>query len=286
MRRGLRIALATTVGLLALVPAAQADHHEVKITEVFPGISKEPTAEFVELQMFSGLQNNFAPGASLTFYNGAGGTLGNLDLADVANGSTQRTLLAGTSAMETMFTKQADTEYGGAFLDPAGGGVCLVSETFPSPVDCVAWGTATVSGAGASEPAIPDGSSIARDITANCNTLLEGQDDTGSSLDDFAPAFPTPQVNVETGPNSTCPNTQITKKPKAKTSDRTPKFEFAGGDGFECNLDSGGFEECDSPYEPGRLKRGKHKIEVRATETDGSKDGTPEKYSWKIIRRR
>ena len=52
MRRGLGMALASGAGMLALAPAAQADHHEVKITEVFPGITENPTAEFVEIQMF------------------------------------------------------------------------------------------------------------------------------------------------------------------------------------------------------------------------------------------
>jgi len=285
MRRGIGIAAATGAALLALAPAAPADHHDVRITEVFPGTSEQPTAEFVELQMYSAGQNNFAPGASLNFYNGAGNATGNLDLADVTNGSSQRTLLVGTPAMEAIFTKQADVEYGSAAIANAGGGVCLLSDLFPSPVDCVAWGTATVNGAGASESAIPDGSSIVRSITAGCNTLLERSDDSGSSLDDFAPAFPAPQANSEAGINSDCPNTQITKKPKARSTDRTPKFEFAGGNDYDCNLDNEGFADCGPSYVPDRLSRGKHKLKVRARETDGSVDGTPAKHSWKIVRK-
>lgn len=287
MRRGLAFAIAAAAMLLSLAPVARADHHFVKISEVFPGTISQPGAEFVELQMYSPGQNNFAPGASLTFYNGAGGTASNLDLSDVASGADQRTMLAGTATMESMFTVAADREYAGDNMSNSGGGVCLVSESFlPSLVDCVAWGTATVSGAGASAPAIPDGSSLERSIAAGCNTLLEPGDDTGSSIADFAPAFPFPEPNGALPTESLCPNTEITRKPKARTKDRTPTFEFAGGDGFECNLDSGGFEECDSPYEPGRLKRGKHTISVRATETDGSRDGTPAKYAWKIVRNR
>lgn len=286
MGRGLAFAIAAAAILLSLAPTAQADHHEVKITEVFPGTSDQPTAEFVELQMYAAGQNNFAPAASLTFYNASGGTSSNLDLTDVANGSNQRTVLVGTTAMETLFGKQADREYTSTNLANAGGGVCLITDSplFASPIDCVAWGTATVNGAGASETAIPDGSSIARDITANCNTLLERLDDTGSSLADFAPAFPAPQVNSDVGPNSTCPNTQITKKPKARTKDRTPKFEFSGGDDYDCNLDGAGFEDCGPTYAPGRMSRGKHKLEVRARQFDGSIDGTPAKYTWKIVR--
>ena len=78
---------------------------------------------------------------------------------------------------------------------------------------------------------------------------------------------------------------EIEKAPKAKTTDKTPKFEFSGGDDYECNLDNEGFDPCDNPYAPGRLSRGKHSLKVRATETDGSVDGTPAKYSWKIVKK-
>jgi len=288
MRRGLALAIATGAALLALAPAAQADHHFVSITEVFPGYSEDATAEFVELQMYSAGQNNFAPGASLSFHNAAGTSTGTLPLEDVTDGSNQRTALISTPAMEDLSGKEADTEYGGAALDPAGGGVCLLSSVFASPVDCVAWGTATVPGAGTSENAIPDGSSIVRDMGPGCNTLLEAGDDSDSSLDDFAPAgLPTPQPNSEAGFNSSCPNTTITKKPKAKTTDRTPTFKFSGGDGFHCSLDRSKAEACDSGvFKPGRLSRGKHEFVVQATESDGSRDGTPAKYTWKIVKKK
>jgi hypothetical protein len=224
----------------------------------------------------------------MQFYNAGGSALiPPLEMTQVANAESQRTALAGTTAFETLFTLQADVEMPTALLSPAGGGVCVVSETGFGTLDCVAWGTATVAGAGTSEPAIPDGSSITRDVSANCNTLLEPQDDTGSSAADFNPAFATPQVNSEIGVNSTCPNTQLTKEPKAKTKDRTPTFEFTGGgDGFECKIDDGIREDCTSPFKPGKLSRGRHEFEVRAIEDDGSIDGTPESYSWKIVKKR
>ena len=137
MRRGLALVIATGAALLAIAPSAQADHHFVSIAEVFPGVSEQPTAEFVELQMYSAGQNNFAPGASLSFYNAAGTVTGTLPLADVTNGSNQRTALISTSAMETLSGKPADTEYGSAALDPAGGG-CVCSQAF-SPVRLIVW---------------------------------------------------------------------------------------------------------------------------------------------------
>ncbi len=279
--------MAFAVGVIWLVPApmARADHHEVKITEVFPGTVAAPGAEFVELQMYTGGQNNFAPLASLTFYNASGGTFANLDLPDVLDGTSQRTLLSGTSAMEGMFTVQADSGYAGDFIAGSGGGVCLVSDSFGT-IDCVAWGTATVPGAGLSEPAIPDGSSIERSILAGCNTLLDPSDDTGSSFGDFVPdAIPSPRPNIVTPSENSCPNTVITRKPKAKSTDRTPVFKFAGGDSYACGLD-GDDIPCAETFKPPRLKRGKHKIAVTAEESDESVDGTPAKYSWKIVRKR
>ena len=284
MRRGIRVALATGAALLALAPLAQADHHEVMIAEVFPGESASPAAEFVEIQMFLANQELLNQ-TDLVFYNGSSVATGTLELEDVASGQNQRTLLAGTPEFEALFQpKQADVEYASA-MNPAGGALCLVSESAFGTLDCVAWGTASVAGAGTPAVALPNGSTLVRDISAGCNTLLERSDDTDSSLDDFIPTgVPTPQENSDVGPNSTCPNTLITKAPKAKTTDRTPKFEFSGGPDYDCNLDGQGFDDCARTYEPGRLSRGKHSLKVRAREGDGSVDGTPAKYSWKIVR--
>jgi len=285
MRRGLRIAFGAAAAVLAMTPSALADHHFVSISEVFPGTTAQPGAEFVELQMYAAGQNNFSPATDLVFYNAAGGAASTHDLPDVASGATQRTLLAGTTSMETMFTVSADSEYSGDSLANAGGGVCLVSSTFGS-VDCVAWGTATVPGAGTSAAAIPDGSSLERSLGSGCNTLLEPSDDTGSSLDDFAAAFPDPRPNSGPPTESSCPNTTITKKPKTKSKDRKPTFEFSGATDFECDLDEEGFEDCTSPYEPGKLSKGKHTIAVRATEADGSIDGSPATYEWTIKKKK
>ncbi len=287
MRRGLRIALTTGVALFAIAPAAQADHHFVSIAEVFPGTTAEPGAEFVQIQFWAAGQNNFDPAAELVFFDSTGSDVGTMGLPDVTSGATQRSLLAGTSASETMFVVQNDVDFASDFLVGAGGGVCLESSTFDT-VDCVAWGTATgIPGAGTRAPAIPNGSSLSRSILAGCNTLLDPGDDTDSSAADFsALAFPTPVNNATTPTESSCPNTDITKAPKFKTKDRTPTFEFSGATDFECDLDGEGFEDCPSPYEPGKLKKGKHTIAVRATEADGSVDGSPANHEWTIKKKK
>ena len=61
MRRGLAFVLATGAALLAIAPSAQADHHFVSIAEVFPGVSEQPAAEFVELQMYSAGRTTSTP---------------------------------------------------------------------------------------------------------------------------------------------------------------------------------------------------------------------------------
>ncbi len=62
-------------------------------------------------------------------------------------------------------------------------------------------------------------------------------------------------------------------------------FKFAGGDSYGCVLD-GEDIPCAETFKPPRLARGKHKIAVTAEEADESVDGTPAKYSWKIVRKR
>ncbi len=237
--------------------------------------------------MYSSGQNLLSK-ASLTFYNASGSMSDTVPLNDVQSGISQRTFLAGTAAMQTSFAVQADKEYvSNAFnaLTHSGGGVCLISTAGFGTIDCVAWGTAIVPGAGPSEPAIPDDSSLARSITRGCNTLLEAGDDTGSSLADFAPALPQPEPNSAMATESTCPQTQIVAKPEAQTTDRTPRFTFSGGDDYRCKVDRSPFEECGTPFRPGRLELGRHKIQVKATQNDGSIDATPAKYVWKIVPR-
>lgn len=286
MRRGIGTALATGAALFALAPSAHADHHLVSITEVFPGTTAQPEAEFVQLQMYAAGQNNFDPATELVLFDSAGGPHGSLDLPDVTSGASQRSLLAGTSASETTFFVSNDADYAGDFLVGAGGAVCLES-LMHGTIDCVAWGTTTLPEAGASAAGIPDGSSLSRSLAPGCNTLLEAGDDTDSSAADFLiTAFPSP-VNNQTAPTeSSCPNTEITKAPKTKTKDRTPTFEFAGAPRFQCDLDQGGFEECASPFAPGKLSKGKHTIAVRALEDDGSLDATPATYAWKIKKKK
>jgi hypothetical protein len=275
--------LATAFAMLVPPAVASASHHFVKISEVYPGSPSSPTSDFVELQMYSPGQNFFSS-ADLVLYSAAGNPT-TIELVDVANGTSQRTLLAGTAQTETIFSLQADVESVNVSLTNNGGGVCLTSSVLKSPIDCVAWGTVTLPSAGLSAPAITDGTSLWREPTRGCNTLLEAGDDTNSSRADFSEAFSMPQPNSAAPTSSSCPNTTFTSTPEKRTKDRTPTFTMTGGDEYECKIDAEPFDRCFSPYRPGRQSIGEHRVQVRATEADGSRDGTPARFTWRIIPR-
>jgi hypothetical protein len=85
-----------------------------------------------------------------------------------------------------------------------------------------------------------------------------------------------------TGPVAT-----IVKGPKKKTSKTKAKFTFSAseaGSSFECKLDKKAFEPCTSP-EKVKVKKGKHRFEVRATDPVGNV-GEPAKRSWKVKKKK
>ena len=75
------------------------------------------------------------------------------------------------------------------------------------------------------------------------------------------------------GPDTQAPNTKITKGPKRKSSKAKAKFKFRSneaGSTFECRLDDGEFEDCDSPQKYRGLDPGRHRFRVRATDAAGT----------------
>ena len=71
------------------------------------------------------------------------------------------------------------------------------------------------------------------------------------------------------------PQTTITKRPHRRTRKRTARFAFGSseaGSSFECRLDRGGFAPCVAPVKYRRLKRGRHRFEVRAIDAAGNVD--------------
>ena len=289
MRRGLALAIATGAALLAIAPAAQADHHFVSIAEVFPGVSENPDAEFVEIQMFSAgpeqLRARREPGLLQRCQRAT---------RDASSARTSRTapisarLLAGTAAMETTVREAGRHRVRERRTRPCGRrGVPRSSSVFA---------TRRLRGLGHRHGLQAPARPRLRSPTArrSCATSARAAtrcssagDDTDSSAADFsAPAFPTPSRTPRPD-QLDLPQHDITKTPKAKTKDRTPKFEFSGGDRFRCNLDERG------------LRRVRHAVSRRASSRRASTssqcvpprrtarvDGTPAKYAWKIVKKK
>ena len=76
--------------------------------------------------------------------------------------------------------------------------------------------------------------------------------------------------------DTTPPSVNITSGPAANAFSATasPSFGFTATDAnldtVECQVDSGGFSACTSPYAPGPLTDGSHTIEVQATDKAGN----------------
>jgi hypothetical protein len=103
---------------------------------------------------------------------------------------------------------------------------------------------------------------------------------------DGSPA--TRPFNVDAVPNvvpdTKAPETTIDKAPKKKSTKRKAKFAFSSneaGSTFECMLDKGDFEPCGASAKF-KVKVGKHKLFVRATDQAGNADRTPATAKWKV----
>jgi hypothetical protein len=189
------MALALVTGILISAGGpARADFHFIKITEVFAGTGGFANAQFVELQMYAPGQTNLG-GHSVVVQNASGGHAATYTFAGgVANGSSQDTILVGTSSVSTLFGVTPDLSMGSTgVLTAAGGRVCF------DDIDCVSWGN--YSGTNGQSPAnpaagIPSGSSLTRDISGGTPGALEDADDTDNNNADFDLNTPTPRTNA------------------------------------------------------------------------------------------
>jgi hypothetical protein len=104
------------------------------------------------------------------------------------------------------------------------------------------------------------------------------------------------QCPGQAGPNDGCaapdtsaPDTAITKGPKDKTKKKQATFQFTSsepGSTFRCAVDSQALKvPCTSPYAL-KVKKGRHAFQVQATDQAGNADGSPATDTWKVKRRR
>ncbi len=100
-----------------------------------------------------------------------------------------------------------------------------------------------------------------------------------------------PAGNIDSTPESytwtldiTPPNTILNTNPTNPSNDVTPTFEFSSDDStatFECKIDSEEWTACTSPKDY-TLALGAHTFSVRALDSVGNIDSTPESYTWTI----
>ncbi len=108
----------------------------------------------------------------------------------------------------------------------------------------------------------------------------------------FPPPFPPPDPPdtdppaIPPPPDSTAPETTITKHPKKRGTKRRAKFAFEADEPatFQCSVDGKAFKDCASPFRK-RVSRKRHKFAVRAVDSAENVDATPAKFKWKVKRR-
>jgi hypothetical protein len=289
-------ALCSATALLVLAPAAQASFHLIKIREVFPGSTAHPQSGYVELQMYSAGENLVSNG-NLKVYNSIGTvTETYTPTANVTHSANQSTVLIADSEYAQQFPSGPTPDFTDANLNlPASGAVCW-PQTEPPFDDCASWGSftgqamlASTDTSPASPGGIQDGKAIRRSIAGGvCSTLLEDADDTNNSSVDFSEQTPNPRDNASPIIESECnvPSATIdSPKPAEKTNSTTATFNFhstPAGAEFECKLDSGVFEACNSgtiTY-AGPLADGTHMFSVKAHNVNGT--GAAATYSWTV----
>jgi len=95
----------------------------------------------------------------------------------------------------------------------------------------------------------------------------------------------TPAVHNWTVVAPAAPDTSITRQPPAVTTSPNATFEFVSSASvatFECRIDGGAWEACDSPKSYSDLPVGDRLFEVRSTDTNGLTDQSPASVTWKV----
>jgi hypothetical protein len=96
---------------------------------------------------------------------------------------------------------------------------------------------------------------------------------------------PPPPGEPPANPDTEAPDTTITKAPAKRSTKRKAKFRFEAdeeGSTFECKLDRKQWKSCASPRKY-KVRPGKHKFRVQATDAAGNTDPTPAKVKFRVV---
>ncbi|HEX2128902.1 MAG TPA: hypothetical protein VHF58_06760 [Solirubrobacterales bacterium] len=114
-------------------------------------------------------------------------------------------------------------------------------------------------------------------------------DTDGNENPELTPVQRTLTVTAPVAPRAdTDPPETTAKGPKAKIAKARARITFSAdeaGARFECKLDRRAYKPCTSPLRK-KVKVGKHKLRVRATDAAGNTDPTPAVVRWRRIERR
>jgi Ca2+-binding RTX toxin-like protein len=89
--------------------------------------------------------------------------------------------------------------------------------------------------------------------------------------------------------DSAAPETTIGSHPKPKTKSRKATFAFSSSEGnstFLCSYDGKPSTPCTPSFTTPKLKPGRHRFEVLATDSVGNRDQSPATFLWKIVKRK
>ena len=92
-------------------------------------------------------------------------------------------------------------------------------------------------------------------------------------------------VNVKVYRDITPPDTTITSAPPSVTNSKQASFHFSSSEAnstFECKLDGGAYEACNSGKAYSNLSDGQHTFSVRAKDAAGNVDPSPASHVWTV----
>jgi Ca2+-binding RTX toxin-like protein len=147
-----------------------------------------------------------------------------------------------------------------------------VRDGFGDSADCV--GPANGNLAVTDEPGV--------DSVVNCETI--------DALPPTPPPDTTPAGSNPPGtgvPDVVPPETTIGSHPRSKTRKRTATFTFVSsepGSSFRCSFDGNPAVPCGPSFTTPKLRRGKHRFDVQATDAAGNGDLTAATFSWKVVK--
>jgi hypothetical protein len=93
------------------------------------------------------------------------------------------------------------------------------------------------------------------------------------------------EVNVKVYRDITPPNTTISSAPSSVTNTKQASFHFSSSEAnstFECKLDGGAYEACNSGKDYTNLSDGQHTFLVRARDALGNVDPSPASHVWTV----